>query len=306
MPPAALPRLELKTRLRRAVVACAVIAIATCAAVAIPIALTSAAEPAYILLPVVTPLTVVVPAPVEAPPAPQPEPIDDPQPADAPVTTTPARPRAIAPRLDAACVFPASDNVADECAWDDGFPAVSADGALIATKYFPDDAGRGNPGLSIRMIDVQSSRIIRDVLILSPDEADVADHEGAQLQARIERRVAQIQHTIDVQRFRTLVPLGTTDQDRGEVNNDVSQVHAEFSGTALRIIDPITSSVLWQHRLETRRATTVSQDDLCGSWTLRAVTAWWDPTTKTVLAKQEYATGGCLCAIEQVEHVRRI
>jgi hypothetical protein len=292
--------------MRRAVVLCVAIAIVASTAAAIPIAVTNAIEPAIIMVPVAAPFTIVVPAPAEAPPAAQAEPVDVPQPADEPVTTTAPRPRASAPRLDATYVFPASDNVADECGWDDGFPAISADGTLIATKYFPDDAGRDNPGLSIRLIDVRSSRIVRHALILAPNEADVADDERPQLQARIDRRVDRIQHTLDVQRFRTLVPLGTTDQDLGEVNADVSKVHAEFSGTAIRIIDPTTSSVIWQHRIVAPGAANVSDDDLCGSWNLRAVTAWWDPTAKTVLVNQQYATGGCLCAIEEVEHVRRI
>jgi hypothetical protein len=298
--PPALTRLEWKTRVRRAVPTYAAIALAATTGMTIPIAVTRAMEPSIVVVPAAAPVTIVLPAPVLAP-APPPEEVADAPPPDEP---EPAPPRAVAPRLDAGCILSPGDDLPDACAWDDGFPAVSADGTRIATKHYPDDESP-NPALYIRLIDVASSRIVGHVLILSPEEAHASDAERPRLQKRIERRVARIQRTLDEQRFRTLVPLGTSDQQPTDPGTDPSAVRAEFSTTAVRIIDPTTSSVVWQDRLETGRTAVDSGED-CTSWDLRTVTAWWDPGTKTVLVEQGYTTGGCMCPYEQVMHARRI
>src|SRR6185369_14182351 len=113
-------------------------------AIAVPIsyAMWLLARPRTVLVSLPTPITVTVPAPVvnvasPAAPAPPPAPEREPAPVVAP--------HALTPKLDAECVVPSEGAVApsegaDEaqvdpaCAWDFGFPAVSADGKRVAVR----------------------------------------------------------------------------------------------------------------------------------------------------------------------------
>src|SRR5512143_579195 len=109
---------------------------------------------------VMPPVVVTPPAPVatEVPPPPSPP---KPEPAL----------HAMNPMIDTLCVIP---GVAPDarCTWDDGFPALSPDGKTVAIAYHPDDGERGNPDLTIRFVDVASSKVVRDDLVLAPDEYD--------------------------------------------------------------------------------------------------------------------------------------
>jgi hypothetical protein len=244
--------------------------------------------------PVVTPVLltpppiVVLPAPVVAAAAPAEEP--------------PPRPRALAPALDGNCVLPA-DEMPPSCSWDDGFPAISADGSQIAIKEYPDDGGRGNPGLTIRFVDVETSRLVRAVVVLDPDEYD--EDAVPQLQAKIDRRALAIQRTLDAGRYRTLELLSEDDASNRPAD---TAIHAELDGDLMRIVDPATATVLWRHRFvhpAPRRASS-DDDDFCGGWSLYAMSSWWDPPTGTVLASSLYRTGGCLCTDVSVDAVAQI
>jgi hypothetical protein len=113
------------------------------------------------------PQVTVAPAPVVMPPTPVV--VQAPTPPEPPPAPPAPQPRAQVPMLDAGCVMNLPGSTANPtCAWDDGFPAISADGALIATKYAPTMGGSDLYGLSIHLIDTKTSRVVRDSVILTP------------------------------------------------------------------------------------------------------------------------------------------
>jgi hypothetical protein len=260
-----------------------------------------------IVTPVFTPMQVASPEVTVTMPA-APDPVIPPAP-------TPAKPRALAPTLDPACVLPAVDEdptapddgidlAPSTCDWDDGFPAISADGSTIVTKFIPDDGGRGNPGLSIRFIDTRTSKLVRDALVLSPDEVDNADR--AKLQAKIAQRASAIQRSLD--NYRALAPLGTNHVGDNAADADTTKLHAEFAGEVVRIVDPATATAVWRHDF-TRPAPKRSrpaEEDLCGGWIARTISLHHDSSTGYVLATQTYDTGGCMCTSETITTVARI
>jgi hypothetical protein len=269
--------------------------------------------------PIVPPTIITVPAPAPSVTVRLPEPPPPPPPVVEPVVE-PVPPRALAPRLWAECVLPSGDNHPDAdrstdadlrlCQWDRGFPAISGDGALIATEYVPDDGGRGYPGLTIRFIDPSTSRVVRSALILSPDEFVEDPEARGKLQARIARRVAVVQRTLDAGRFRALVSLGGSEDaaDPAVTSSPRWQaLHAEVSGGAVRIVDPSRSSVIWQGFFGVERPGGPAKDtDFCSGWGLHRMALWWDPATKTILSVQVYRTGGCMCSDDTFEEVRHV
>ena len=255
--------------------------------------------PVVFLPPPIAPVHVAVHVPPPPPPPPPPLPAPP-----APLPETPAPPRAQNPLINAACVMPTQTEPTPQCAWDDGFPAISADGRTVAMKYVPSDGPRGNTSLTIRFLDVASSRVVRDDVILTGDET-LTEIDPAKLQIQIAQRVMAIQPRLA--HYRTLAALGS---GRAFADEPPQQhgIHAEFADELVRIVDPATNRVLWQAQLDGSPAAPVtprSADDMCGGWGLWSVSAWWDADTKTVLVAQRYHTGGCMCADAEVDHVRR-
>jgi hypothetical protein len=168
-------------------------------------------------------------------------------------------------------------------------------------------AGRGGSSLSIVFVDPNTSRIVRGEEIMSIEDY-WADNEKTRTKvlAKIPRRVAAVQRVLDAGHYRTLRPLGHSREADGP--NDTSKLHAEFASGAVRIVDPATSSVIWQDSFgipaPSRSGNT--GDDLCGGWTLNAMSLWWDPVTKYVVADMSYRTGGCMCSDGDVVQVKRI
>lgn len=263
--------------------------------------------------PIVPPTVITVPAPAPSVTVRLPDPPSPPPPVVEPVVE-PVRPRARAPRLWAECILSSSNQDTDaalpECQWDRGFPAISGDGALIATEYVPEDGGRGYPGLTIRFIDPSTSRVVRSALILSPDEFVEDPEARGKLQARIARRVAAVQRTLDAGRFRAMVSLGGSEDaaDPAVTSSPRWQaLHAEVSGGAVRIVDPSHASVIWQGSFGVGRPGGPAKDtDFCGSWELHRMALWWDPATQTLLSVQIYRTGGCMCSDDLLEEVRHV
>lgn len=272
-----------------------------------------------------TPNPAQAPAPARAPtPAPteQPAPTSAQEPAPAPTEQPARRVRAAAPRVDPSCIL--ADGARPSCSWDDGFPAVSTDGTLVATKVIPDDGGRGFPGLTIRFLDVATSTIVRDVVVLDPDEVswdfydeDLAqnDEPGARRRAQLlqvmKRRAAVAQKLLDDKGYRPLEHLGTSIQPaalepagtapRGD------RVYAEFDQQAVRAIDPATSTALWSHRFDVPAPAQPDPDADCGSsFELHSLSVWWDPEMRIVLGTSAYHTGGCLCPTLELEQVVRL
>lgn len=279
--------------------------------------------PAVIVQP---PHVTVAPAPVVMPPtpvvvqAPAPPPPAPPPPAP--------QPCALVPTLDGACVIDTGGAASPTCAWDDGFPAISADRTLIATKYAPPMGPSDLYGLSIHFIDTKTSQVVRDSVILTPDELarvrypenvapENAQAEDRQLQQRnrllatIYRRVAAVQRTLDAKRFRTLHALGSARASMGDEQPPSQRgpdpVYAEIVGTTARIIDSAASRVLWRGDFWAEGPKR-SKDDTsdCSVWTPWSIALWWDPETCYVLAAQTYRTGGCMCPDVPVETVQQM
>jgi hypothetical protein len=275
---------------------------------AVSIGMWLAAEPAQmtiVTVPMVTGVPVVAGVTRTTPPAPVHVNVTVPPPSPPPVVEPPPNPpvRALTPRLDPECIgwLPTSESTPSSpaCGWDFGFPAISADGSLIVQLSAPDDGGRGWPGLSVKFIDVVTSKIVRSILILDPNEHDNEHPNNDALRAKIKRRSIDAQRVIDASRFRSLVWLDPALGDGG--------VYGEIDGNAMRLVDPATHTVIWQHRFEAPAPKPRGRpDDDCQSWKFSGFTAWWDPATRTVFATLGYQHGGCLCGSSSIAQVFRV
>lgn len=263
--------------------------------------------------PVVMPIAVEapkVPAPivtVNVPPPPAPPAPPPPPPAPEPPPPPPVR--AIAPNLDARCIEPMEEGAQPPaaCTWDDGFPAISADGTQLVKKHHLGHPSGMSSGLSIVFIDAQTSRTIREVPLLTEVDFDL-DQPGKPrpgLAVKLERRVAAAQRTLDAGGFRTLSRLGAT---HAEPPADARQIRAEIDDGVVRVVDPARSLMLWRHRFSSNvPAPKYNPDtDMCGGKSLVGLTLWWDPATRIVLTEMVFHTGGCMCPSLYEDQVHRL
>lgn len=273
----------------------------------------AAAQRPQLVVPPATPIVVEapkLPAPVVTvnvppPPAPAPPP--------APEASPPPPPRALAPHLQAACVLPQADGIPApaSCAWDDGFPAVSDDGTQFVKKILiPEPLTPG--GLTIGFFDTSTSRLVRQVVIISADSDYGAEgklREGSEV--RVAQRIAGLQRTLDAKGFHSLVALGSSavnPEDPGAAEAAKARIHAEFDDAAARIVDPARSVVLWQHEFvsqvpEPRRN---PDTDMCGGKSLHRLSMWWAPSNGVVLTELAFFTGGCMCPTVYEDQLHRI
>jgi hypothetical protein len=248
------------------------------------------------------------PAPPAAPLAPPPPASPAPAPAVEPAPSVPVRPRAITPRLDAACIVNVTPSDA-ACGWDDGFPAISGDGVLIAVKRIPDDGGAmaQPPALSIDLLDVRTARVVRQLPILSGDEY-VSDDDARwpALRALIARRVATAQKALDRSKFRTMVRLGSNRR----TDSESPTLRAEFEQDAVRVIDTNGPSVVWQRRFSVEQPLLSPADDggpsPCHLVSASEIVLAWDPPSRTIHARVEYMSSPCHCENPRVEYVERV
>lgn len=236
-----------------------------------------------------------------------------------PVVVEPPTPRALAPVINTACIVETGE--VSTCTWDDGFPAISADGTLIAIKYIPDDGGRGYPGLTIKLLDAKTSRAVSTFVLLSPDEhLEPEDAGWPKLNAKIGKRAAAAQRALDARQFRTLVTFGRElELIDGEpdpltganlVGGGPAPLRAERVGDAVRIIDAQATTVLWQRRFpveaEYPHAAHDSEQEGCYPTSTRAIGLAWDALTRTVVAEVSYASGPCYCGDDIKFYVFRL
>jgi len=243
------------------------------------------------------------PAPLAPPPAPP-----APPPAVEPAPSAPVRPRATAPRLDPACIVHVTPPDA-ACGWDDGFPAISGDGALIAVKRIPDEGGAMEqpPALWIDLLDVGTSRVVRRLPIFSGDEyVPDDDSRWPALRALIARRVATAQKVLDQSKFRTMVRLGSNLR----TDSESPTLRAEFERDAVRVIDSEGPSVVWQRRFSVEQPPPAPEDDggpsHCHLVNASEIVLAWDPPSRTMYAQVEYMSSPCHCENPRVDYAERV
>jgi hypothetical protein len=246
------------------------------------------------LLPIPAPQVIVLPTPL-APPVPP------------PVAESPP-PRAATPHLDARCVAGiGGENPA--CAWDQGFPALSADGTMIAIEYTPEDGMRGLPGLAIRFVTVGSSRVVRDVPLLTPGEYEPSENspQVPELLAKLTVRVAKAQRLLDAGGYRTMTRLEVQEGGGGPV---VDGLRVETAEDSVRVIDAAKNRVIWQRRFDVDAQFT-SQASLpdgenCTPSREHTEGIAWDAKTRTILAEILYSGGGDSCDGTPIDYVTRL
>lgn len=232
--------------------------------------------------------------------------------ADAPPADVPA-PRALQPRLDGRCVpgtstADAAPQLAHACAWDDGFPAIAGDGSLIAIKRIDDDGGRGNANLAVLFVDPVTSRVVKRVTVLDADEWDPEDKR---LGARMIARAAAAQRTLDAGRYRSLERLPVIDSDHYLYDADAplpspNITYAEVASSVMRVVDPRTNIALWQGDVSAVDHRRGLAREACPTWSRFETSVAIDRPSGYVLVSHLYRTGGCICADERIELVRRL
>lgn len=296
-------RPSLKPRLRRAVPIIASLSCGLAFAIGMIVGSQSSSR---VLVPIITPVQVTIA------PAPAPIVVMQPAPTPAPPVPPPPQPHVTTPNIaaHARCLALAEGAPRDAaCVWEDGFPAVSADGALVATKYIsPDPSGGGGfSGQSIHFINVKTGRLVRDELVVSQDEDTTEPTALATLRVKILERADEIQRTLDARKFRTLLALGDNDLYHDEVHTDATKIHAAFVGGLIRVVDPATATVIGRQQFGVPSPhKPADMDALCVDWEMRRLAVWWDPATKVTLGISEYKRGGCMCSDEVIEEVHRM
>lgn len=300
-----------RRRIVRRVVKVTVIAAAVGGAVAIAMT-TLDLERTANLVPVITPAPVVQ---VNVPPQSAPDPWDTPprkgplkieivaQPAPpeppAPVVPEPPpepKPRAARPRLDTKCLLSVDVDMDETCQWDDGFPAISGAGATIAVKQTSAAPG-GNILSSIGFLDVRTSHVTPWALLTIEDNYDGdTDDDYSRLRPKLAARGAAVQRKLDAEGFRPLVDLGP---DAIQPPNSL-RAEAPGDGASVRIVDPASMTVIWQHRFPA--PTSIEESEECDGSSSTHV--WWDARTRQVLIERTIAIKEC--KTETVYSVHRV
>jgi hypothetical protein len=273
--------------------------------------------PSQVLVPIITPVNVTLSTPPPPPQAPVPIVVTPTAPPSEPEPIGARRLRATSPHVAARCMLPSEDGRLDPlCGWEDGFPAISADGALIATKTFTGDGHESGavddsanlPVGSVNFIDTKTGRFVRSAPIISPGEYDPEAAALAKLRAKVVARGAAIQRTLDARKFRSLIKLGDSHGGEHPRPANADPIHAEFAGDVMRIVDVSTHTVIGQHEFGAPSPYKRSDTDdgsTCSGWRLRGLEVWWDPDTKTVLGISSYATGHH-CPFDWLQQVVRL
>jgi hypothetical protein len=237
--------------------------------------------------PVNVTVTTPPPAPVEAPPKPD--------------------YRALTPKLDPSCLGIDGDADSPLCTWDDGFPAISADGKTIVDASPTDDGGRGYPGLMVTFTDAATSKAVRTILVLDPNDHDPDNPTNEKVRAKVAKRAAAAQKLIDAGDYRSLIDLGGSTLGSTSTSADTTGIHAEFAGESMRLVDPATRTTLWRHRFSAPSPIAKPNYELeCQGWSLAQVNAWWDPTTRIVVGNLLYHHGGCMCGSSSITQVFKL
>jgi hypothetical protein len=105
---------------------------------------------------------------------------------------------------------------------------ITFSSSLIATQSFPVDSARGYRGVSIHFLDAATGRVVRQSVVLSPDENDPDAPD--QLLPEVLARAAAVQRELDAGAFRTLIALGVHDRNPEDSHVDATRIHAGAPG----------------------------------------------------------------------------
>ncbi len=235
--------------------------------------------------PVVVPVPITITPPAPPPPAPEPAP--------API-------RASTPFLQTQCVLDSS--AALSCAWDRGFPAISADGQTMVYELVADDGGRGYPNLTITFVDVATSKVKKSVRILDSNEYD--PENPRKLEAKIEKRVRNVHKLIEAGGYHSLQRLPHLDEV-----NVASKLRVDSQGGVMRIVDTEQQRAIYQASFESSVVFPDHKDDVdadCSGMNARELTVSWDEQTRMALVTVLYMHGGCMCGSSTKVFVRHV
>lgn len=259
-------------------------------------------------------VTVQVPAPAPPPPVVNVT-VQPPEPIEPPDVATPAA-RALTPFLDANCIartdaLEIEGAGAATCAWDDGFPAISADGKTIALKYSNDDGGRGFLNVNVRFIDAQTSKVLSDHVIVAPEELDDVGQATDKTRALAAKRVAPIQKRLDSGHYRTMQriePTGIIAADEAPPAG-MRVEHAQWE-SPVRVVDADTNTVLWRGAFDVAKEYPPKQidpdtDTGCYPTNTSDVNAWFDPSTRIIAFEVSYGSAPCYCSSTVHHYARR-
>ena len=157
--------------------------------------------------------------------------------------------------------------------------------------------------------EVATSKQVRTVTVLSPDEIESGDLDD-KLRAKMRKRAAVAQQLIDTRKFRALIDLGSHNAGNGndvDVPGDATGIHAEYVGDTMRLLDPATKTALWRHQFSSPSPWAHPDPDKeCQSWYLAELQSWWDPQMRVVFARQLYHHGGCMCGSTSIPQAFRL
>lgn len=237
---------------------------------------------------------VVVPMPITvAPPV-----------AEAVILPPPPPVRAATPFLQAQCLYgeDAPDVDRATCDWDDGFPAIAADGKTIVVKHTDEDGGRGNPNLRIEFFDVATGKRLRSVKILDGDEYDTTKYDALLL--ALDLRIAKLNAQLDG--YRTLATLDNIE----EQNLEGTRLRVDRHDSIVRIVDTDSQRAIYHRNFAASVVYPNHKSDpdreCSGLAQLGDISVWWDETTRTLVSAVFYAYGGCMCDGQTDTFVKRV
>lgn len=229
-------------------------------------------------------------------------------PASAPITVTVAAPapvvdapkpmRMAVPMLAAECFGRVTaDDDSPTCSWDTGFPAISNDGTQIAELVI--EGPMGPTDVSVVFHDVATNKPTRTIAISREGELDYDRPDEPKYRAKILQRTATAQKLLDAGKFRALRSLGThrtSDPSApSEVTGDAREIHPEWTGATMRLLDPEAGTELFRHTFSAAAPSSTKTAEECSGWSLVEIAGWWDPQTRVVVGQLLHHHGGCMC-----------
>lgn len=222
-----------------------------------------------------------------------------------PTVVDPVGYRATAPRLQIECIgVTTADAPNPACAWDDGFPAISADGKTVVEARIPDLGERDGTGLHIVFFDVATSKVTRTVVVLDPDDAPYGEPLPDKVRATLVKRATAVQQELDAKKFRSLVELlPPGNPTMHEAATPAPGIHAEVTGQVMRLVDADRGIEMWRHEWSAPAPRKLDPDAECSAWYMAELGVSWDPETHVVFGQLLYHHGGCMCGSTQLGQV---